>query len=145
MSILYRNQVTLSNNTGLLQYSRVETVAERMKITALLFLCIVFWCFKFIDAWILIGFFLEPVGYIWRLSYYRTILYCILGVLKKSFEPAMKGSSDGKAGEYLVSYNIELLLLCVHSQLFGLLIVHATHRILVKASIIHTLTTKIWR
>jgi len=72
-------------------------------------------------------------------------LYDIEGVLKKSFEPAMKGSSDGKAGEYLVSYNIELLLLCVHSQLFGLLIVHATHRILVKASIIHTLTTKIWR
>ena len=58
------------------------------------------------------------------LSYYLTILCCIVGVLKKSLEPAMKGSRDGKAGEYLVSYNIEFLLLCVHSQLFGLLIVH---------------------
>uniref|UniRef100_K3YBH3 Uncharacterized protein n=1 Tax=Setaria italica TaxID=4555 RepID=K3YBH3_SETIT len=44
----------------------------------------------------------------WALSsthkiYYLTIICCIIGVLKKSFKPAMEDSRDRKAGEYLVN------------------------------------------
>jgi hypothetical protein len=85
-----------------------------------------------------------------RLSYCLTILCCILGVLKKLFEPAMKGSGDGKVGEYLVTYNVELLLLCACSLLVGLLTLFycyyvslfmTTCRVLVQA--FHPLATKI--
>jgi len=57
-----------------------------------------------------------------RLSY--TILRCIIGVLKKSFEPAVNASRDRTAGEHFVScatelsatpFYIRVLLLCIFS------------------------------
>jgi hypothetical protein len=54
-----------------------------------------------------------------KLSY--TILCCIIGVLKKSFEPAVNVSRDRTAGEHFVScatelsatFYIRVLLLCI--------------------------------
>jgi ditrans,polycis-polyprenyl diphosphate synthase len=57
-----------------------------------------------------------------RLSY--TILCCIIGVLKKSFEPAVNVSRDRTTGEHFVScttelsatpFYIRILLLCIFS------------------------------
>ncbi|KAG8091223.1 hypothetical protein GUJ93_ZPchr0011g28744 [Zizania palustris] len=44
---------------------------------------------------------------------YLTILYCTIGVLKKTFEPAMNGSRDVNSGNYLdVGANMKVLSCC---------------------------------